>query len=101
VGDDLTGEGVMATLSSCSAGVGIASVKEGSGGDTGMSEGREGASSVWLKANKNKSKSALSKGGGVQVGWSASRDGGGGESGGREAGAGSILKAEGESGAGK
>jgi hypothetical protein len=48
MGDDLMGEGVMATLSLCSAGVGIASIKEGSGGDTGMSEGREGASSVWL-----------------------------------------------------
>jgi hypothetical protein len=43
VGDDLTGEGVMATLFSCSAGVGIASVNEGNGGDTGMSEGKERA----------------------------------------------------------
>jgi hypothetical protein len=101
VGDDLMGEGVMATLSSCSASVGIASIKEGSGGDTGMSEGREGVSGVWLKANKNKSKSALSKGDGAQVGWSASRDGRGREPGGSKAGAGSILRAEGESGAGE
>jgi hypothetical protein len=101
MGDNLTGEGVMATLFSCSASVGITSVKEGSGGDIGMSEGREGVSGMWLKANKNKSKSMLSKGDGAQVGWSASRDSRGRESGGGKASAGSILKAEGKSGAGE
>jgi hypothetical protein len=43
MGDDLTGKRVMATSFSCSARVRIASVNEGNGGDTGMSEGKERA----------------------------------------------------------